>query len=30
VWLIFVVCCLVSVAFIFSILKKLEAATSDA
>ena len=28
-WLIFVVCCLVSALFIFSILKKLERATSD-
>jgi len=26
-WLIFIVCCLVSAAFIFSIMKKLEAAT---
>jgi len=30
VWTVFVVCCLTSAAFIFSILKKLEAATSDA
>ncbi|MFH1530551.1 MAG: peptide MFS transporter [Pseudomonadota bacterium] len=30
VWCVFVVCCLVSATFIFSILKKLEAATSDA
>jgi len=28
VWLVFVVCCLISAAFIFSILKRLEAATS--
>ncbi len=30
VWTVFVVCCLISATFIFSILKKLEAATSDA
>ena len=30
VWCVFVVCCLISATFIFSILKKLEAATSDA
>ncbi|MBM4321323.1 MAG: peptide MFS transporter [Deltaproteobacteria bacterium] len=29
VWLVFVVCCLLSAAFIFSILKRLEAATAD-
>lgn len=29
VWLVFVVCCLASAAFIFSILKRLEAATSN-
>jgi POT family proton-dependent oligopeptide transporter len=29
VWLVFVVCCLISATFIFSILKKLELATSD-
>lgn len=28
VWMVFVICCLISAAFIFSILKKLEAATS--
>jgi POT family proton-dependent oligopeptide transporter len=28
VWLVFVVCCLLSAAFVFSILKRLESATS--